>query len=109
MRPHKQDELVRKALDVFYRSGFHTAEMDKPVGETGVSKTSMYKQFRTKDDLIIAVLPLRDENFRNWLYGRMEDLSDTPAGQLIAPYLPNLKTHPSDKNCGGVMHRPRAT
>ncbi|UWQ73836.1 TetR/AcrR family transcriptional regulator [Leisingera sp. M658] len=86
MRPNKRDELVRKALDVFYRSGFHATGMDTLVKETGVSKTSMYKHFRTKDDLISAVLQLRDENFRNWLYGRMEALSDTPAGQLIAVF-----------------------
>ena len=36
--------------------------------ESGVSKTSIYKHFRSKEDLIIAVLRLRDENFRNWLY-----------------------------------------
>ncbi len=86
MRPNKRDELVSKALDVFYRSGFHATGMDTLVKETGVSKTSMYKHFRTKDELIIAVLQLRDENFQNWLYGRMEKLSNTPAGQLIGAF-----------------------
>ncbi|MBE1296272.1 TetR/AcrR family transcriptional regulator [Phycobacter azelaicus] len=84
MRPNKRDELVRKALDVFYRNGFHATGMDKLVAETGVSKTSMYKHFRTKEELILAVLRLRDENFRNWLYRRIEELADTPEGQLLA-------------------------
>ena len=35
--------------------------MDMLVAETGISKTSMYKHFRTKDDLILAVLRLRDD------------------------------------------------
>lgn len=86
MRPSKRDELVRKALEVFYRNGFHATGMDTLVAETGVSKTSMYKHFRTKEELILAVLRLRDEQFRNWLFRRMEELADSPRGQLLAMF-----------------------
>ena len=86
MRPTKRDELVQKALQVFYRNGFQATGMDMLVAETGISKTSMYKHFRTKEDLILAVLRLRDEQFRTWLYRRMEDLADTPKQQLIAMF-----------------------
>ena len=61
MQQTKRDELVRKALDTFYRNGFHATGMDMIASETGVSKTSIYKHFRTKEDLILAVLRLRDE------------------------------------------------
>tara|TARA_R110002072_G_scaffold19422_5_gene71917 strand:+ start:3029 stop:3592 length:564 start_codon:yes stop_codon:yes gene_type:complete len=86
MRPTKRDELVQKALQTFYRNGFNATGMDMLVAETGISKTSMYKHFRTKEDLILAVLRLRDEHFRNWLYRRMEELAKTPAQQLIAMF-----------------------
>ncbi len=86
MRPTKRDELVQKALKAFYRNGFHATGMDMLVAETGISKTSMYKHFRTKEDLILAVLRLRDEHFRNWLYRRMEELADSPEQQLIAMF-----------------------
>lgn len=86
MRPNKRDELVRMALQAFYRNGFHATGMDMLVAETGISKTSMYKHFRTKEDLILAVLRLRDEQFRNWLYRRMEELAATPRQQLIAMF-----------------------
>ena len=86
MRPNKRDELVRKALQVFYRDGFHATGMDKLVVETGVSKTSMYKHFRTKEDLILAALQLRDESFRKDFLRRISELSDTPAGQLLASF-----------------------
>ena len=84
MRPTKRDELVQKALPIFYRNGFHATGMDKLAAETGISTTSMYKHFRTKEDLILASLRLRDELFRNWLMRRMEELADTPRGQLLA-------------------------
>ncbi|MEO3415582.1 TetR/AcrR family transcriptional regulator [Roseovarius sp. CAU 1744] len=84
MQKTKRDELVRKALDTFYRNGFHATGMDMIAKETGVSKTSIYKHFRTKEDLILAVLRLRDENFRNWLFRRIDELSDTPREKLLA-------------------------
>ena len=86
MRPNKRAELIRNALNLFYRNGFHATGMDMVAAETGVSKTSIYKHFRSKEDLILAVLRLRDEDFRNWLYRRMEALADTPLDQLIAIY-----------------------
>ena len=52
MSASKRDELVREALKVFYRDGFGATGMDKLVKETGVSKTSMYKHFRSKDELM---------------------------------------------------------
>lgn len=86
MTASKRDELVRKALDVFYENGFHATGMDRLVTETGISKTSMYKHFRAKEDLILAVLRLRDEEFRNWLARRMEALAANPRGRLLAMF-----------------------
>ncbi|NVJ71424.1 MAG: TetR family transcriptional regulator [Alphaproteobacteria bacterium] len=83
-RPSKQEELVEKALKIFYRDGFHATGMDKLVEETGISKTSMYKYFRTKEDLILATLELRDQQFRDMMTTRIEALADTPKGKLVA-------------------------
>jgi AcrR family transcriptional regulator len=84
MRPNKRAELIRKSLDLFYGNGFHATGMDLVAAETGVSKTSIYKHFRSKEELILAVLKLRDEDFRTWLYGRLEARADTPRGRLEA-------------------------
>ncbi len=101
MRPTKRDELVQKALTAFYSNGFNATGMDMLVKETGISKTSMYKHFRTKEDLILAVLRLRDENFRNWLYRRMEELADDPKEQLISMFdaLEEWFSEPGYKGC----------
>jgi len=86
MRPSKRDELVQKSLKVFYENGFHATGMDLLVARTGISKTSMYKHFRTKEDLILAALHLRDEQFRDWLFRRMKELGATPRAQLLAMF-----------------------
>lgn len=84
MSASKRDELVQKALASFYKGGFHAIGMDRLAKETGVSKTAIYKHFRTKEELILATLRLRDEQFRNWLRRRIEALSNEPEGQLLA-------------------------
>ncbi len=85
MRASKRDELVRKAEEIFYREGFHATGMDLLSAETGISKTTMFKHFRSKEELILAVLRLRDENFRNWLFRRMEQ-AGPPRAQLSAMF-----------------------
>jgi AcrR family transcriptional regulator len=84
MSASKRDELVQKALASFYVGGFHAIGMDRLAKETGVSKTAIYKHFRTKEDLILATLRLRDEQFRNWLRRRVEALASDPEDQLMA-------------------------
>lgn len=84
MSASKRDELVQKALASFYEGGFHAIGMDRLAKETGVSKTAIYKHFRTKEDLILATLRLRDEQFRNWLRRNVEALASDPKDQLIA-------------------------
>jgi len=86
MSASKRDELVQKALKVFYREGFHATGMDKLVAETKISKTSMYKHFRTKEDLILATLRLRDEQFRNNFVRRVEELATAPKDKLLAAF-----------------------
>jgi len=86
MRPSKRDELVRKAQAIFYRDGFHATGMDTLVAETGISKTTMFKHFRTKDELILAVLRHRDETFRNWFLRRLDDHDLPPRGKLLAVF-----------------------
>jgi AcrR family transcriptional regulator len=60
--------------------------MDRLVEETGISKTSMYKHFHSKEALILAVLQRRDAEFRDWLFRRMESLGKTPRGRMLAMF-----------------------
>ncbi len=84
MSASKRDELVQKALQAFYAGGFNAVGMDRLARETGVSKTAIYKHFRTKEELILATLRLRDEQFRNWLIRKIETLASEPRKQLVA-------------------------
>ena len=82
----RRDELVDTALRLFYAQGFHATGIDKVLAEAGVAKMTLYKHFRSKDELILAALHRRDEQFRNWLMGEMERASADPRERLLAMF-----------------------
>lgn len=59
-RPNVSDErkvqIINAAEGVFTRKGFDEARMDDIAEETGLSKGTLYLYFKSKDDLIIAIL-----------------------------------------------------
>jgi AcrR family transcriptional regulator len=62
-----RERILTTASDLFYREGAHAVGVDLVVEQAGVAKTSLYRHFRTKDDLIAAFLEREDEQFwRHW-------------------------------------------
>lgn len=59
-RPNVSEErkaqIINAAEDVFTQKGFNEARMDDIADETGLSKGTLYLYFKSKDDLIIAIL-----------------------------------------------------
>ncbi len=58
-----RERILRTASDLFYREGARAVGVDLVVERAGVAKTSLYRYFRTKDDLIAAFLAREDEQF----------------------------------------------
>ena len=58
-----RDRILATASALFYRHGVRAVGVDLVVEEAGVAKTSLYRHFRTKDDLIAAFLRREDEDF----------------------------------------------
>ncbi len=84
--PSRRDDLVDTALRLFYKHGFNATGIDRILAESGVAKMTLYKHFRSKDELILAALQLRDERFRNWLMGEMERAATDPKARLLAMF-----------------------
>ena len=80
----RRDELVDTALRLFYKQGFNATGIDKILSESGVAKMTLYKHFGSKDELILAALTRRDEQFRDWLTNAMETASPDPRAQLLS-------------------------
>jgi len=83
----KRDLLVRTALRLFAAGGFHATGIDRVVAEAGVSKKTLYHHFRSKDELVLAVLQHYDGTFRNDFMRRVERRgSGDPVGRLLAVF-----------------------
>ncbi|MCA9286392.1 MAG: TetR family transcriptional regulator, partial [Phycisphaerales bacterium] len=80
-----REKLIQTAHDLFYLEGFHTVGLDRIIADVGVTKTTFYNHFPSKDDLIVEVLRWHDgwwqETFRRML---RRHGGDTPRGQLLA-------------------------
>ena len=56
-----RDRLLDRAIDLFYTRGFHAVGLDAVLAEAGVTKTTFYKHFESKEDLVFAAVARRDE------------------------------------------------
>ena len=84
MPASRREQLVETALVVFNRDGFHAAGIDRILAEAGVAKMTLYNHFRSKDDLILAALRRRDEDFRLWFARAVEAQTRDPVERLYA-------------------------
>lgn len=80
----KREQIVSSALSLFYRHGFNATGIDRIIKEAAVSKKTLYNHFKSKDDLILAVLSKRDEIFRNKIMAENERLDRTAKERLLS-------------------------
>jgi AcrR family transcriptional regulator len=82
---HARDRIVRAAYDLFTKYGIQAVGVDRIVEEAGVAKTTLYRHFASKEDLVVATLDLREQLWtREWLQREVERRGGTPAEQLLS-------------------------
>jgi AcrR family transcriptional regulator len=79
-----RDRILDTASSLFYERGVRAVGVDLVVQEAAVAKTSLYRYFPTKDDLIAAFLEREDLEFWALWDGVAEQHPDDPAGELDA-------------------------
>jgi len=80
-----RERLVAAAIDLFYRNGFAAIGIDRVIEAAGVTKTTFYKHFASKDDLMVAAVQRRDEwESQAWGSAVRRLAGDDPALQLLA-------------------------
>src|ERR1700752_5043457 len=58
-----RERILNTACALFYQRGVRAVGVDLVVEKAGVAKTSLYRHFGTKDDLVAAFLEREDLNF----------------------------------------------
>jgi AcrR family transcriptional regulator len=82
--PDVRQRILDTASSLFYERGVRAVGVDLVVEASGVAKTSLYRHFRTKDDLIVAFLEREDVEF----WGQWDEVgarhAADPAAELEA-------------------------
>jgi len=71
---------------MFCETGFHAVTVDEIVEEAGVARMTLYKNFGSKEDLIVATLKREDSMFRQWLVSAVEAQSNRPEDRLLGVF-----------------------
>jgi AcrR family transcriptional regulator len=80
-----RERLRRAAYDLFSRNGVRAVGVDTVIAEAGTAKMTLYRNFPTKDDLVLDFLRHREERWTNqWLIAEVQQRADQPAERLLA-------------------------
>jgi AcrR family transcriptional regulator len=84
-RPTARERILDTAYELFSRHGTRAVGVDRIIAECGIAKMTLYRNFPSKDDLILAFLEERDARWtRAWLQAEAQRGGDTPARRLLA-------------------------
>src|SRR5919202_5437058 len=84
-RQSARERILDTAYELFSRHGTRAVGVDRIIAECGIAKMTLYRNFPSKDDLILAFLECRDERWtREWLQAEAQRRGASPAERLLA-------------------------
>src|SRR5882724_11200269 len=79
-----RQRILDAAIPLFYQQGSRAVGIDTVIAESGVAKMSLYRSFRSKDDLIAACLEERNTRYWQWFDSVVAENEGNPREQLRA-------------------------
>jgi AcrR family transcriptional regulator len=82
-----RERIRRAAYDLFSRLGIRAVGVDAVIAEAGVAKMTLYRNFPSKDDLVLDFLRRREELWtEQWLIGEATTRASEPGERLLAVF-----------------------
>ena len=75
--------LIETAMGLFHNECFNAITIDTILAEAGVARMTLYKHFKSKDELILAAQRRLDEDFRRWFRGQIDARAKWPEKRLL--------------------------
>ncbi len=96
-----RDQILKVADELFYRDGIHVTGVDTIIAKSGVAKTTLYRYFPSKDDLVVAYLSDRNRRFWACIEAAVSQAPPDPKTQLLAifEWLEDLMAQPDCYGC----------
>jgi AcrR family transcriptional regulator len=87
MATSTRERLIEIGSDLFYRHGFYAVGLDSIIDQAGVTKTTFYNHFESKEALILEILEHHDQWWRDDFTAKLRKYGgDDPADQLRAVF-----------------------
>lgn len=82
-----RSRILDAAYDLFSRRGVRAVGIDAIITRSGVARMSLYRHFASKEDLVLAFLERRDEQWtKGWLLAEVERRATDPADRLLVAF-----------------------
>ena len=80
-----RERISQAAYELFSRDGTQSVGIDAVIAHAGSAKMTLYRNFRSKDELILDFLRRREQLWtRDWLQAEAQKRGHTPQARLLA-------------------------
>jgi AcrR family transcriptional regulator len=80
-----RERILETAYELFSQHGTRGVGVDRIIDEAGTAKMTLYRNFASKDELIVAFLAEREQRWTHgWLKAEVERRADDPRARLLA-------------------------
>jgi AcrR family transcriptional regulator len=77
-----REKILHVATDLFQTRGINSTGVDTIVAVAGTTKMTLYKYFKSKEDLVLEVLQKGHQDFQTWLNDNLNSSSKQPAEKI---------------------------
>jgi len=80
-----RERILNAAYELFSQHGIGAVGIDTIIAKSGVAKMSLYRHFKSKEELVLAFLQQREALWTHqWLEARILEAGTTPEERLLA-------------------------
>lgn len=82
-----KERIIEAAYDLFSRQGTRAVGVDAVIERSGVAKMTLYRHYRSKQDLVLAFLERREQLWTtDWLARQVRSRATDPRERLLAVF-----------------------
>lgn len=99
-----KSKILVVASDLFQTRGINSTGVDTIVAVAGTTKMTLYKYFRSKEELILEVLEKGHQDFQNWLNDKLTSSTKKPSEKLqkLFDFIEEWVTSPNFRGMGFI-------